>query len=381
MGNLRARGRAPSHHAPQDLANSPRNVFVGGAQPTYAPDESSSALSGNYPCWSDVLAHPMRSETGTHVKGQVPRILYSPSLSSESLVVDAAPFPRNIASDAGPLRIKNIDPDHVILRTSKLVDVAFDEFFEPTSIREGGILILIVSCHGFQAGCGNVLLQFKTQYGTIVDSRMLQEKILALPKHCTLEVVVDSCCAEGVIPGLGRISTMGSTPYVVPSRALASPITHTPPSGSRLNFRVPIFCSPSNDGLSVAESSNQRFPFFEEDRPKYKAQVVVWAASTISGKSYTEEDLPEKPGTYSILIGAIFSYLSLNGPNINRREVWNNVLKVVEQHNDARHKRDLSKPPEIQANLLKANRVQTPVLLTSVENLDHVLSGFIFQPI
>ncbi|CAE6379420.1 unnamed protein product [Rhizoctonia solani] len=129
-------------------------------------------------------------------------------------------------------RVRNIDPEYIISRTSQLIDVALDKFFDPTDISEGAILILIVSCHGSRGCGGNVLLQFKTQDGTIVDSRMLQDRIMALPKHCTLEVVVDTCIAEDVIPGLRRISTMDpSAPCSMPAGAPNFVTAHAPPSG------------------------------------------------------------------------------------------------------------------------------------------------------
>ncbi|CAE6418666.1 unnamed protein product [Rhizoctonia solani] len=266
----------------------------------------------------------------------------------------------------GLSRVRNVNPDHIIPRTSQLIDVALDKFFDPTDISEGAMLILIeeyqVSCHGLQGYGSNVLLQFKTQDGTIVDSRMLQDKIMALPKHCTLEVVVDTCIAENVIPGLRRISTMDpSAPCSMPAGVPNFVTAHTPPSGSRLNTMV----SASSSASSSAEPSAS-FPttkltkyasaFFEQDQLTYKAQVIVWAASTGSGKSFTEEHLPDKPGVYSILVGAIFNRLSSNGPAISRRSVWENVLKVVEQHNDARCERDLYDP-------------------------DRVLNGLMFQPL
>ncbi|CAE7139813.1 unnamed protein product [Rhizoctonia solani] len=133
----------------------------------------------------------------------------------------------------GLARVPNIDPNHIIIRTSQLIDVALDKFFDPTDINEGALLILIISCHGLQGRDNNVLLQFKTQDGDTVDSRMLQNKIMALPKHCTLEVVVDTCYAEGVIPGLNRISTPDDpfTPFPMPAVALEFTPAHTPPSG------------------------------------------------------------------------------------------------------------------------------------------------------
>ncbi|CUA74664.1 recombination activating gene 1-like [Rhizoctonia solani] len=269
-------------------------------------------------------------------------------------------------------RVRNIDPEHIITRTRKMIDVAFDEFFDPTDIREGGVLILIISCHGFRGFGNNVSLQFQTQDGT----PMLQEKILALPEHCTLEVIVDTCFAENVIPGLHRIATAapsdtnatligapGSAIMYAPSSesGVTAPLV---PSGAGYRFSTP-FPNVGRPGKSSSTSET-------EGQLQYKALVVVWAASTGSGASYTEEDLPEKPGTYSILIGAIFHYLTINGPNISRKDVWENVAnyasrKVVEQHNDARRRRDLGKPPEVQANLIKEKRIQTPLLLASLK--------------
>ncbi|KDN40124.1 hypothetical protein RSAG8_08324, partial [Rhizoctonia solani AG-8 WAC10335] len=280
-------------------------------------------------------------------------------------------------------RVRNIDPDHIITRTSQLIDVALDKFFDPTDISEGAILILIMSCHGFR-GCGsNVLLQFKTQEGTTVDSRMLQDKIMALPKHCTLEVVVDTCCAESVIPGLHRISTMDSSTTCLMPAVPDFVTAHAPPSGSHLNTMVPA-CSASSSAEPSASFPTTGLPkyastFFEQDPPKYKAQIV-WAASTGSGNSFTEENLPERPGVYSILIGAIFNQ-PRNGPNVSRRSILENVLEVVEQHNDARRERDLRKPPEVRATLIGENRIQRPILLTSVEDPDDVLNGLVFRPI
>ncbi|CAE6445462.1 unnamed protein product [Rhizoctonia solani] len=74
-------------------------------------------------------------------------------------------------------------------------------------------------------------------------------------------------------------------------------------------------------------------------------------------------------------------YLGSNGPNISRRNIWENVLKVVEEHNHTRHRRDLCKPPEVQANLIRANRVQRPILLTSMDSPDYVLNGHVFEGI
>ncbi|CAE6472588.1 unnamed protein product [Rhizoctonia solani] len=283
--------------------------------------------------------------------------------------------------------VPNVDSERIIVRTTKEIGTALDEFFDPTGIPEGATLILIVSCHGSRGYRGDIELEFKTKGGSIVNSGMLQEKLLALPEHCTLEAVVDTCLAEGVIPGLRRISTMEpSAPNVMPAAVLSSPATHGPPSGSRRNTKVPAFSSSNTDpcaSFPTAGPLKRVSPFFEGDRPHYKAQVVVWAASTISEnvKSYPEEDLPDRPGMYSILIGAIFRHYSSSGPNITRREIWENVQKVVEEHNHARHERDSRKPREVQAGLIRENRVQRPTLLTSVDNPDCVLSGLVFQPI
>ncbi|CAE6436528.1 unnamed protein product [Rhizoctonia solani] len=202
---------------------------------------------------------------------------------------------------------------------------------------------------------------------------MLQEKISALPEHCTLEIIVDTCFAENVVPGLHRIAAGAPGTNVLPIGPPGSAMMHAPSSGSCLGIGVTPFSIPSGPGCSTsfpnAEGSRQVSSMSEtEGQLQYKAWVVVWAASSGSGASYTEEDLPEKPGAYSILIGAIFHYLTINGPRVSRKDVWENVAKVVEQHNDARRRRDLSKPPEVQANLIKEKRIQTPVLLASVDN-------------
>ncbi|KAG8713336.1 hypothetical protein FRC11_012519 [Ceratobasidium sp. 423] len=269
--------------------------------------------------------------------------------------------------------VQNVDPEHTIIRTTKRIGTTLDEFFDPTDIREGAILILIGAQPAF-----------------IAFVQMLQDKIMALPEHCTLEAVVDTCLAEGVIPGLRRISTVDpSAPCVMPAGIPDSAATYTPPSGSRLNTKVPASSVSSNiepcASFPIAGSLKHALRFFEGNQPQYKAQVVVWAASTRSANvnvnSYPEEDLPGRPGVYSILIGAIFKHFSWNGPNITRREVWENVLKVVEEHNNARHQRDLRKSLEAQAGLIKEDRIQRPILLTSVDDPDRVLSGLVFQPI
>ncbi|KAH7329880.1 hypothetical protein B0J17DRAFT_210981 [Rhizoctonia solani] len=278
--------------------------------------------------------------------------------------------------------VPNIDPNYIVSQIEQQLDSSFDKFFDPTDIREGGILILIVSCHGSRDYSGNhVSLQFKTQGGTTVDSRVLQQKIMGIPQHCTLEVVADTCCAEGVVPGLRRILTMDhSAPSAMPAGVPNFVMMHASPSGSRLNTKVPAFSASSNVELRAPFSSIGPFKYAEQnDQLKYKAQVVVWAASTGSGKSFTEEDLPGKRGIYSILIGAIFNYLGSRGLNISRRDLWENVFKVVEQHNYARRVRDLRKPSKHQAKL--TNRTQSAVLLTSVDNPDHVLNGRVFQPV
>ncbi|CAE6475553.1 unnamed protein product [Rhizoctonia solani] len=302
--------------------------------------------------------------------------------------------------------VPNINPDHIASRIYEQLDSSFDKFFDPTDISEGGMLILIVSGHGFRDYSGNhvslefktqdghtvdsrvldcnnhVSLEFKTQDGRTVDSRVLQQKIMGLPQSCTLEVVADTCCAEGIIPGLHRILSMHPS---APSGAMAARLPrfvamHAPPSGSRLNTMVPASSPSYNVEPSVSFSAMGSLKHAEpKGQDKYKAQVIVWAASTGWGSSFTEEDLPGKPGVYSILIGAIFSYLSSHGLNVNRRDLWENVYKVVEQHNYARRVRDLGKTPKRQAKL--ANRTQSAVLLTSVDNTDYVLNGRVFQPI
>ncbi|CUA74488.1 hypothetical protein RSOLAG22IIIB_11243 [Rhizoctonia solani] len=280
-------------------------------------------------------------------------------------------------------RFRNIDPNHIIIRTSQLIDVALDKFFDPTDVSEGAILILIVSCHGFQGYGGNVLLQFKTQHGATVDSRLLQAKIMALPKHCTLEVIVDTCRAENVIPGLQRIFTMDpSAPCSMPAGSVDYIAAHSPPSGSRPNTMVSLSwtsCDAKPSALFPIGLPKYASSLFEQAQPKYKARVIVWAASTGSGNSFTEEHFPDKPGLYSIMIGAIFRQLGSNGPGISRRSIWENLLGVVEQHNSVRSKRDLRKSPEIQIKL--KNRTQRAILLTSVDNPDHVLNGTMFQPV
>ncbi|KAH7329841.1 hypothetical protein B0J17DRAFT_679899 [Rhizoctonia solani] len=269
--------------------------------------------------------------------------------------------------------IPNIDPEHIATRTSKLIDVAFDNFFDPTDI---------LSCHGFQSGGNNVVLQFHTQDGAIIDSRMLQDKIMALPNHCTLEVVVDTCCAEGVIPGLHRISAMNpSTSCTMPIRVPDYFLAHNPTPALRSNTKAPMSPTVLNGSFLTTESLELTCSFLGKGPSIYKAQVVVWAASTESGNSFTEENLPEKPGVYSILIGAIFNQLGSSGPNMKRRNIWENVLKVVEEHNHTRRQRDLCKPLKIQTNLIRANRIQNPILLTSIDNPDRVLSGHVFQRI
>ncbi|CUA74486.1 hypothetical protein RSOLAG22IIIB_11241 [Rhizoctonia solani] len=259
-------------------------------------------------------------------------------------------------------RIPNVDPDYLNIRTSQLIDVAFDTFFDPTDIREGGILILVVSCHGFQGFDGNVFLQFRTQTGDTVDSGMLHAKIAALPKYCTLEVIMDTCCAESVIPGLQPISMMRpSAPYFTPARTLDVATARAPPLDLCLGAMVSELSRPAGAKPSVPFPAVGQPKYvsssFEPGQPKYKASVVVWAAST------------------ALVIGVIAS----NGPGMSRRSVWENVLQVVEQHNNARRERDLRKPSEIQANL--RNRTQRVVLLPSVEDQDRVLDGVIFQPI
>ncbi|KAG8679534.1 hypothetical protein FRC11_003609, partial [Ceratobasidium sp. 423] len=196
-----------------------------------------------------------------------------------------------------------------------MIDVAFDKFFDPNDIRKGGLLILIISGHGKREYGGGVSLQFQTQDGTVVNSSMLREKISALPEHCTLEIVGDICFAEGLIPGLRRISTMEPS---APSGISGSGTTDTPLSVSHFSTKAPAPPTAFNVGSSAS--------FLEQnEQPKYKAQVVFWAASTKWGASYPEADLPGKPGVYSIMIGAIFHYLNSNGPNTTRRDIWENV--------------------------------------------------------
>ncbi|CAE6502071.1 unnamed protein product [Rhizoctonia solani] len=231
--------------------------------------------------------------------------------------------------------VPNINPNHIAARIYEQLDSSFDKFFDPTDIGEGGILILIVSGHGFRDYSGNhVSLEFKTQDGHTVDSRVLQQKIIGLPQSCTLEVVADTCCAEGVIPGLHRISSMDPS---APSGAMSAGLsrfvaTHAPPSGSRLNTKVSASSASSNVEPSVSFSAMGLLKHAEQKgQNKYKAQVVLWAASTRWGNSFTEEDLPGKPGIYSILVGAIFSHLrsiriqGSHGLNISRRDLWENV--------------------------------------------------------
>ncbi|CAE7139816.1 unnamed protein product [Rhizoctonia solani] len=271
--------------------------------------------------------------------------------------------------------VPNINPEHVITHTSQLIGDALDEFFGLTDIKEGALLILILSCHGTLCRDNNVLLQFKAQDGATVDSRLLQDKIMALPKHCTLEastltVVVDTCYAEHVIPGLYRVSTLDNSPTLCPMPVVAPEFiaTLTPPSGSRLSSRISAFSASSSAHSSASSHvTGLELPsFYEQDRPKYKAQVIVWAASTGWSNSFTEENLPEAPGVYSIFIGAMFNQLSSNGSGMSRRSFWQDILTVVERHNNVRRERDLRKPPAVQANL--KNRTQTASLLTSVDN-------------
>ncbi|EUC57464.1 hypothetical protein RSOL_222540 [Rhizoctonia solani AG-3 Rhs1AP] len=232
-------------------------------------------------------------------------------------------------------RVRNLDPANVYTRTGKIVDYTFDGFFDPTDIREGGLLALTISGHGKRVCGDDVSLQLQTQDGTPVNSSMLQRKIMALPSHCTLEVIVDTCFAEDLIPGLRRILT-----------------TESP--------GPPTFPTANDMSRSIATST---LPAGTIARSKYKAKVVVWAASTKWGSAYPEADLPGKPGVYSTMIG-VFS----NERNISRQHIWESVLKAVEEQNDARSKRDLNKSPEDRAKLVKANRIQRPILLTSVED-------------
>ncbi|KAJ1305932.1 hypothetical protein OPQ81_010651 [Rhizoctonia solani] len=289
-------------------------------------------------------------------------------------------------------RVRNIDPDHIVTRTSKMIDFAFDRFFDPTDIRKGGLLILIISCHGKRGLGDDVSLPFQIQDGTLVNSRILQEKIMALPKHCTLEVVMDTCFAEGVIPGLRRVSDVEPLSRCAMTAGVTDrSATHTP---SGQIFSDVFFCVSEKESFQAHTSVPRilcpakhlmlkRTPLYslQEYQSQYKAHVVVWAASTRWGVSYPEADLPGKPGVYSIMIGAIFNHLISNGPNISRQSVWESVLKAVEQQNEARRERDLLKPPEVQTNLGRENRIQRPTLLTSMEDPDHVLGGFVFQPI
>ncbi|CAE6353204.1 unnamed protein product [Rhizoctonia solani] len=286
----------------------------------------------------------------------------------------------------GLAHIRGVDPEHIITRTSKMIDVALDIFFD-RDIREGDLLILIMSCHGYLIG-NHVILEFKTQDGTLVNSRMLQQKIEALPDHCTLEVIVDTCHAEGIVPGLRRISSLdpsspSSSAMLTSVHCSAAP--HTIPSELRRNTRPIAFCSTSNIEPSTNFPGKGLFkhvsPLFGQPQPNYKAKVVVWAASEMLGMAYPEADLPTKAGVYSIMIGAIFNYFSSKRPKITRQEVWGGVLKLVEEQNNARQDRDSRKSPEQQARLKKENRIQKPVLLTSVDNPDRVLSGRMFHAI
>ncbi|CAE6497052.1 unnamed protein product [Rhizoctonia solani] len=235
-------------------------------------------------------------------------------------------------------RVRNLDPTNVVTRVGKMIDYTFDSFFDPADIRKGGLLILIISGHGERAYGDGVSLQFQTQDGTPINSNMLQQKIMALPNHCTLEVIVDTCFAEDVIPGLRRVLT--TEPSTLPTFPTGMPhliATATPPSDSAA-------------------------------RSKYNAKVVVWAASTKWGYAYPEADLPGKPGVCSIMIGAIFRQLISNGPNVTRQHIWESALKTLKEQNDARSERDLRKPPRVRASLIQENRIQRPVLLTSVED-------------
>ncbi|GAB1523512.1 hypothetical protein RhiTH_006662 [Rhizoctonia solani] len=202
---------------------------------------------------------------------------------------------------------------------------------------------------------------------------MLEEKIRALPEHCTLEVIVDTCYAEGVVPGLRRIPTTDSpllcaTP-TIPVTAHAALIA----SGDRQNTGAPVSCPTSNLIPSATFPGNvlpnYTPPLFEPAQPKYKAKIVTWAASETLGSAYTEENLPERKGINSIMIG------------VTRREGWKNVLNIITEHNNARQKRDSLKSPKKQASLNKNNRIQRPVFLTSVEDPAQVLNRCMFQPI
>ncbi|CEL52536.1 hypothetical protein RSOLAG1IB_05740 [Rhizoctonia solani AG-1 IB] len=169
--------------------------------------------------------------------------------------------------------------------------------------------------------------------------------------------------------------------------------------GSRQNTRQSVVnhsATRPDGGLSDTWS------LFEQIQPKYKANVVVWAASEAYGSAYSEEDLPEKLGVYSIMVGAIFSAFGSKGRKVTRQEIWEDVWRVyfkelqslrltlanfsicrniVEKHNNTRRERDSRKPPEKREILSMKSRIQRPVLLTSVESPEWVLNGRMFQPI
>ncbi|CUA74483.1 hypothetical protein RSOLAG22IIIB_11238 [Rhizoctonia solani] len=278
-------------------------------------------------------------------------------------------------------RVRNLDPENITIRTGKTIDCAFDNFFDPADIRKGGLLILIISGHGKRRYDGDVSLEFHTQNGTPVSSGMLQQKIMALPEHCTLEVIVDTCFAEGVVPGLRRImATEHSTPSTIPT-GIPHSVACTPLSSLSLSLTAPASLTGSDALTNVGLPKQAPSPLAQEAESTYKAKVVVWAASATWGRSYPEANLPGKPGVYSIMIGAMFNHLCSNGPNINRREVWEIIVNAVEDQNDARRERDLCKAAQIQARLVKENRIQRPVLLTSVNDSDDVLNGCLFHPI
>ncbi|KAF8706846.1 hypothetical protein RHS03_04744, partial [Rhizoctonia solani] len=234
---------------------------------------------------------------------------------------------------------------------------------------------------------------------------MLEEKIKALPEHCTLEVIVDTCYAEGVVPGLRRVPTTDSPLLSGFFFLFHFMVLHKKTAlGDRQNTGAPVSYPTSNLTPSATFPCNAlpkyTPPLFEPAQPKYKAKIVTWAASETLGSAYTEENLPERKGINSIMIGvsscfihlqvlsqqsrvwqAIFNYLISNGSKVTRREGWKNVLNIITEHNNARQKRDSLKSPKKQASLNKNNRIQRPVFLTSVEDPAQVLNRCMFQPI
>ncbi|KAH7329878.1 hypothetical protein B0J17DRAFT_722550 [Rhizoctonia solani] len=299
-------------------------------------------------------------------------------------------------SKRGLARVRKLSPDHVIAHTEELIDVGFEKFFDPADIRKGGLLILIISCHGRCEYGDGVALQFHTQDGRFINSRMLQEKIRALPKQCTIEVIVDTCHAEGVIPGVRRILAMepptsSSILPEVPSCATAC----VPLSDSRFNTGAPVSSTSSGAGpsTSLAGLLKDTTVSNEQRQARYEAQVhkkrvfLTGGRPTWKAKEILDHDwglfllLNIFKYSFTIPSQAIFNHFSSHGSNTTRKDVWESIMEAVEQQNDARRERDLHKPLSTWASLIKENRIQRPILLTSVENTDQVLSGLMFQPI